>query len=130
MVFTDSQLPTEFYSQFKIFHELMAIKIREILLVASSYDAFILEEDGSLASRIINEYSGLNLSLPPRVTRTASARQALSLLAEKTFDMVLTMPNLDDMDAFALGRKIKKNEPRAAGHPPGPQHPQPPAVFR
>ena len=35
-------------------------------LVSSLYDSFILEEDGSLASRIINEYSGLNLSLPPR----------------------------------------------------------------
>ena len=111
MVFSDSQLPTEFYSQFKIFHELMSIKIREILLVASSYDAFILEEDGSLASRIINEYSGLNLSLPPRVTRTASAREALAMLAGKNFDMVLTMPNLDDMDAFALGVEIKKTHP-------------------
>ena len=33
--------PTEFYSHFKAFHELMATKIREILLVSSPYDAFI-----------------------------------------------------------------------------------------
>ncbi len=111
MVLSESYLPTEFYSQFKIFHEIMSIKIREILLVASSYDAFILEEDGSLASRIINEYSGLNLSMPPRVTRTSSAHEALVLLKNKTFDLVVTMPNLDDMDAFSLGIEVKKTNP-------------------
>lgn len=104
-------LPPEIYSRFKLFHELMAVKIREILLVASPYDAFILEEDGSLASRIINEYSGLNLSQPPRVTRTPSAYAALEHLNEKKFDMVITMPHLDDMDALSLGREIKKIKP-------------------
>ena len=78
----------------------MAIKIREILLVSSPYDAFIMEEDGSLASRIINEYRGFNLSLPPRVTRTSSASEALLLLNKKKYDMVITMPHLDEMDAF------------------------------
>lgn len=111
MVLSESNLPTEFYSQFKIFHEIMSIKIREILLVASSYDAFILEEDGSLASRIINEYSGLNLSMPPRVTRTSSAGEALELLSARSFDLVITMPNLDDMDAFSLGIEVKKINP-------------------
>ena len=89
----------------------MLIKVREILFVSSPYDAFIMEEDGSPASRIINEYSGLNLSMPPRVTRTSSAREALSLLNRKKFDMVITMPNLDDTDAFSLGLEIKKLNP-------------------
>ena len=111
MVVKKIDLPAEIYTRFKVFHELMGVKIREILLVASPYDAFILEEDGSLASRIINEYSGLNLSQPPRVTRTSSAYAALEHLNEKKFDMVMTMPHLDDMDAFSLGREIKKNKP-------------------
>jgi hypothetical protein len=106
-----SQIPGEFYSHLKVFHELMSIKVREILFVSSPYDVFIMEEDGSPASRIINEYSGLNLSLPPRVTRTSSAREALSHLNKKKFDMVLTMPHVDDMDAFSLGLEIKKLNP-------------------
>jgi hypothetical protein len=89
----------------------MLIKVREILFVSSPYDAFIMEEDGSPASRIINEYSGLNLSMPPRVTRTSSAVDALSLLNKKKFDIVITMPNLDDMDAFSLSVEIKKLNP-------------------
>jgi hypothetical protein len=101
-------ISSEIYTRFQAFYELMGIKIREILLVSSRYDAFLMEEDGSLASRIINEYSGLNLSQPPRVTRTPSAYAALEYLNEKKFDMVIAMPHLDDMDAFSLGIEIKK----------------------
>jgi CheY-like chemotaxis protein len=70
-----------------------------------------LEEDGSLASRIINEYRGLNLSQPPRVTRTSSAYAALELLNERVFNMVIAMPHLDEMDAFSLSLEIKKLRP-------------------
>ena len=111
MTLKNSELPNEFYSQFKMFHEIMSIKVREILLISSPYDAYIMEEDRSLASRIVNEYIGLNLSLPPRVTRTSSGRNALDLLEQKSFDMVITMPNVDDMDAQTLGVKIKAKHP-------------------
>ena len=111
MVTETNKLPSEFYSQFKMIHELMSNKVREILLVSSPYDAFIMEEDGSLASRIINEYSGLNLSSPPRVTRTSSALEALNILDKKRFDLVITMPHLEEMDAFSLGAEIKKRKP-------------------
>ena len=104
-------LPAEFYSRFKVFHELMTNKIREILLVSSPYDAYVMEEDGRLASRIINEYHGLNLSQPPRVTRTSSAYAALEYLNEKKFDMVITTPHLEEMDAYSLGRAIKTTKP-------------------
>lgn len=111
MVQEYSQKSNVFYSHLKVFHELMLIKVREILFVSSPYDAFIVEEDGSPASRIINEYSGLNLSMPPRVTRTSSASEALSLLNTKKFDLVITMPNLDDMDTCSLGLEIKRLDP-------------------
>jgi len=111
MVNPDSINTDGFSTDFRIYHELMANKVREILLVSSPYDAFILEEDGSLASRIINEYSGLNLSHPPRVTRIASASRALAVIAEKPVDIVLTTPHLDGMDASSFGREVKKIKP-------------------
>lgn len=106
-------LPSFFKSQdfdthFKVFHELMSNKVFEILLVASPYDAYILEEDGSLASKIINEYRGLNLSRPPRITQAATAAQAMAMLAQKTFHLVIAMPHLNDMDVFDLGQQIKR----------------------
>jgi DNA-binding NarL/FixJ family response regulator len=92
---------------FKVFHELMSRKVTEILLVSSPYDAFIMEEEGRLAERIIHEYRGLNLSRPPMLTWVSTAHEALDMLSRKPFDLVLTMPRLDDMDAFGLGSKIK-----------------------
>ena len=103
--------PKEVFTPFKTYQELMGRKIREILLVSSPYDAFILEEDVSLASRIIHEYSGLNLSQPPRVTRVSSAAEALNALSQKPFDMTITMPHLDDADPFAFGVEMKHVRP-------------------
>ncbi len=96
---------------FKIFHELMAFKVREILLVSSPYDAYIMEEDGSMASRIINEYHGLNLSRPPRLTRAATGDQALELLKNRDFDLVVTMPHLGGMDGCVFAHKVRKHNP-------------------
>ena len=93
---------------FKIFHELMRFKVREILLVSSSYDAYIMEEDGSLTSRIINEYFGLNLSRPPRITRVAAGEKALEALEEKAFDLIVTMPHVGGMDACTFSAKVKE----------------------
>ncbi|MBW2200616.1 MAG: phosphoenolpyruvate synthase/pyruvate phosphate dikinase [Deltaproteobacteria bacterium] len=104
---------SEFDTHFNAFHELMSKKVQEILVVSSPYDAYIMEEDGSLASKIINEYRGLNLSRPPRVTRVASGEEALTTLERKQFDLVITMPNLaeDDFDTFGLSTEIKKRRP-------------------
>jgi len=111
MTLKDRELSSKYHLNFKVFLELMSSKVKEILLVSSRYDAFIIEEDVTLASRIIHEYSGLNLSQPPRVTRTSSALHALKLLDERRFDLIFTMPNLEDMDAFTLGKKIKEKNP-------------------
>ena len=101
----------DFDPRFKIFHELMARKVRDVLLVSTPYDAWILEEDCRLSERIINEYRGLNLSNPPRFTWVSSAQDALAMLDEKKFDMVITMSQLADMDVFTLGEEIKKKVP-------------------
>ena len=101
----------DFDPHFKIFHDLMPFKVQEILLVSSLYDAFIMEEDGSIATRLITEYHGLNLSKPPKITRVSSTVEALELVEKKKFEMVITMPFLGGMDAFTLGSAIKKIQP-------------------
>ena len=98
-------------TSFKVFHELMTHKVWEILLVLSPYDAFIMEEDSSLSTRIINEFRGLNLSRPPRMTRVARADEALELVRKKKFNLVITLPQVGDMDSNTLGSKIKEIDP-------------------
>ena len=104
-------MASDFDTHFKVFHDLMSNKVMDILLVASAYDAYILEEDGSLASRIINEYHGLNLSRPPRITRVNGVPEALEAIAAQAFDLVITMPHLGDMDSFDFGLSIKRLKP-------------------
>ena len=101
----------DFDLSFKVFHELMAKKVTEILLISSPYEAFIMEEEGRLAERIIHEYRGLNLSRPPMLTWVSTAGEALDILSKKNFDLVITMPQVDEMDAYILGRKIKAIHP-------------------
>ena len=111
MAIESAEVIPDFDPHFKIFHDLMPFKVQEILLISSPYDAFIMEEDGSLATRLINEYHGLNLSKPPKITRVSSAVEALQLIKKKKFEMVITMPYLGGMDAFELGTAIKKIQP-------------------
>ena len=93
---------------FKSFHELMTKRIAEILLVSSTYDAYIMQEDGPLAERIIHEYRGLNLSRPPRLTWISKGTQALDEIRSGNFDLVIVMPHIGDMDSYDLCAKIKE----------------------
>ncbi len=95
----------------KVYHELMSEKIRDILLVSTPYDAFIMEEDGSLPSKIVNEYRGLNLSSPPRLTKASSGAEALKILERQSFDLVITMPDLADIKTAELVMEIRSAHP-------------------
>jgi len=96
------------FSNLKIYHELMANKVSEILLVSCPYDAFIMEEEGRLSTRIINEYKGLNLSKPPRITWVDSAFDAFLKLKTKKFDLIIAMPSIDGTDVYLFGAQVKK----------------------
>ena len=54
------------------FANLMMGRIYNILLIASKYDAFMLEEDGRIDELIFNEYTSLNLRYPPRFTKASN----------------------------------------------------------
>ncbi|MEE4239977.1 MAG: DUF5752 family protein [Desulfopila sp.] len=97
--------------RFKSFHELMTRRIAEILLISSTYDAYIMQEDGPLAERIIHEYRGLNLSRPPRLTWISNGSEALHAIEQGHYDLVIVMPHIGDMDSFVLCTRIKEKKP-------------------
>ena len=101
----------DYKSKFSGFHDLMRFRVREILLVSSLYDAFVLEEDGRLAERIFSEYIDLNLHFDPRITKVASAEEGLQALQNKTFDLVITMTRIADMNPMEFGKKVKELDP-------------------
>ena len=50
------------------FANLMNKRIYNVLLLATKYDAFMLEDDGRVDEQVFNEYTSLSLSSPPRFT--------------------------------------------------------------
>ena len=90
------------------FQDLMMHRIHEILLVASPYDAFILEEDGRLTERILHEYVGMNLSYAPRVSQASTANRAMEMLKKRKFDLVIVLLRISDMDPLTFGSRVKE----------------------
>ncbi len=99
----------EHYHRSEQSHRYMKYRIHRILLVCSSYDGYILEEDGHIESQINREYLDLNLSNPPALTRVSSTAEALALLAEDDgFDFILSMYNIGEPDVFSFGRIVRE----------------------
>ena len=93
------------------YQDLMLYRVHEILLIASEYDSYILEEDGRLTEQILNEYIGMNLSYAPRLWNASTAGDAISMLAKRSFDLIIIMLRISDMNPIELSKKIKKSYP-------------------
>ena len=89
------------------FANLMTQRIFNILLVASKYDAFSLEEDGRIDEQIFNEYTALNLRNAPRFTLASTTDEARQLFATRKFELVIMMPTSDNDDMFELAHEFK-----------------------
>ncbi len=89
------------------FQNLMQMRIFNVLLIASPYDAFMMEEDGRVEEQLYFEYVSLNLSSPPRVTRVSHVSEATKILAAKHFDLIIAMPGVDVSETFSGARELK-----------------------
>lgn len=106
-----SELVKQNRTDIEIYHDLMQFRVREILLVASIYDAFILEEEDKLTEKIFGEYYQLNLSNAPRIASVTYGEEALEILKHRSFDMVILTMRIDEMSPFELANKIKRVNP-------------------
>ncbi len=94
-----------------IFHDLMPFKVKEILLVATLYDAYSIEKEGHFSEHILGEYHQLNLTSMPRVTGVSSYEEALVHLESKHFDLVILMIGSDRSTPIMIGSKVKRQFP-------------------
>ncbi len=106
-----SQLRAGAEERFSGFGTLMPFRVQEIMLVASLYDAYTLEEGGRLTELLLNEYRELNLSFAPHVTRASTGEEALRLLETRRYDLVISMTRLGDMEVITLARAVKEKQP-------------------
>ncbi len=89
------------------FASLMKSRIYNILLVASKYDAFMLEEDGRIDEQIFNEYTSLNLRYAPRFTLASNIDEAREFFETRNFELIIVMPTGENSDMFEWAKECK-----------------------
>ena len=97
--------------RFKVFHDLMPYKIKNILLISGQYDAWIMEEDCRLSEKIVSEYRGLNLSDPPRLHWVANSREALEALEQQSISLVIIIARDTGTDSEKIAAAVKAANP-------------------
>jgi CheY-like chemotaxis protein len=90
------------------FHRLMQKRVREILLLSSPYDSFVLAEDGRLQDMLLSEYQEHNLHYAPGITHVSSAAEALVHARDANrFNLIVTTMHVDDMPVAEFARKVR-----------------------
>ncbi|MDE7343176.1 MAG: phosphoenolpyruvate synthase [Muribaculaceae bacterium] len=102
----DETLLSTLYLKDTAFQNLMQKRIFNVLLIATPYDAFMMEEDGRVDEQIYFEYVGLNLSSPPRFTKVATYTEARRQLEDNDFDLIIAMPGVDISETFREARQL------------------------
>jgi len=86
----------------------MRHRIMDILLVASPYDSFVLEEAGQIGERVVGEFRNLDLHYGPGLTTVATGQAALDLVREPSrFNLIISGLSLGDMNGAELARRVK-----------------------
>ena len=108
---TNGTAMSRMYLKDTAFQDLMQRRIFNVLLVATPYDTFMMEEDGRVEEQVYFEYVSLNLSSPPRFTKVATFEAARKALASKDFDLIIAMPGVDISETFAQAKEIDRLYP-------------------
>jgi CheY-like chemotaxis protein len=87
---------------------LMPYRVHEILLIASPYDAYMLEEDGIFNEKYFGVFERLQLDSIPRVISVDSAEEALEMIRHQHFDLVITMMRTGNESPFDLAANLRE----------------------
>lgn len=93
------------------FVKLMNRRIYNILMIASRYDMFILQDDGRIEEQIFNEYASLNLRYPPLFTQVSTRKEVMNELKTNRYELIICMPNMDNSEVFEMAKNIKADHP-------------------
>ena len=102
---------SQLYLRDTAFQDLMQKRIFNVLLIATPYDAFMMEDDGRVEEQIYFEYVRLNLSSPPRFVQVNDFDTAAQRLSEKQFDLIIAMPGIDISETFEKAKELKRSYP-------------------
>lgn len=94
-----------------IFHDLMPFKVKEVLLIATIYDSYSIVREGQISDKIFGEYLQLNLYAAPRFTSVSNMEEALAMLHQRNFDIIIIMAGLDKEKPLETAEALYRENP-------------------
>ena len=85
----------------------MPNRIKEILLISSIFNAYILKQDSRIAEQISEEYKQLDLIVTPRITTVPFTENIQDILSNKKYDAVVIMMRVGSENPYELCDRIK-----------------------
>ena len=96
--------------RFHGFENLMHDRVRDILMVSSLYDYFILSQDGRLNEQFVGEYLELNLRYTSNLTHVFNGADAIELARDTgRYNLIISSTELGDMNVVELTRRLREN---------------------
>lgn len=96
--------------EFGGFEKLMPHRIKNVLMVASLYDSFLLADDDRLNEALFGELPDSGRATP-KITRVATAEEAMEKLKRGSFDLVIAMIQVGETDMADFFRGLKEGRP-------------------
>jgi len=100
--------PHDLEDRLQHFQNLMPHRVRSILLIASPYDSFVLEEEGRLDELILSESVELNLRNVPGIIRVTTGSEALDICRNSPPDLLVSTLHIGDMPWPRLAAELRQ----------------------
>ncbi len=108
---SNTKRPGDYEVEFGGFEKLMPYRIKNVLLVASLYDSFLLADDERLNEALFGEMLDSSPRSAPKITRVPTAEKALEKLAGGRYDLVIAMIQVGETDMAEFFRGLKAGRP-------------------
>ncbi|MDP2865885.1 MAG: hypothetical protein Q8O90_06555, partial [Elusimicrobiota bacterium] len=99
--------PGDYEVEFGGFEKLMPYRIKNVLLVASLYDSFLLADDDRLNEALFGAMQNYSPRSAPRIIRVATCEKALEKLEDGSYDLVIAMIQVGETDMAEFFRSLK-----------------------
>lgn len=94
------------------FKELMPFRISRVLLIASAYDSFLFSDDETLNETFFGRQQNFSPNSKAVIERARNDEEALEILREKEFDLIISMIQVGEADMDAFVQAIRKTAPK------------------
>ncbi len=94
-----------------VYHDLMPFKVKNLLVIASVYDAFTIESEGNLSQKILGEFLRLNLTSFPRVYAVNTYEEAEIELQQRHYDLIIVVAGYNQKQTKKTINSLKNNFP-------------------